>query len=92
MSTKNDPTSIANTRSSVAPFDPSQGPQCVFKGNLIKKNWYNSKQLRFFELYNTGELKYYKDMKDYKGSITLDGTSKIFKVAKTTLEIFCIKK
>ena len=41
----------------------------VFKGHLQKKNWYGNKQLRFFVLYNDGEIKYYKDMKDYKGSI-----------------------
>jgi len=33
--------------------------QLVLKGNLLKINWYGSKQLRFFELFSNGELKYY---------------------------------
>ena len=43
----------------------------VFKGLLHKKNWYGNKQLRFFVLHNDGEIKYYKDMKEYKGSIQM---------------------
>ena len=82
----------SNSKQTLAAFDPTLGPQIVLKGNLIKKNWYANKQLRFFELYNNGELKYYKDMKDYKGSISIDGTSRILKTAKTTVEIFCTKK
>lgn len=64
----------------------------ILKGNLVKKNWYGSKQIRFFELYQYGELKYYKDMKDYKGSITLGPNTKIRKTQKTTINIFCEKK
>ena len=45
--------------------------RCVFKGCLMKKNWYGNKQLRFFELYKNGELKYFTKEYDYKGSITL---------------------
>jgi len=66
--------------------------QVVLKGQLCKKNWYGNKQIRFFELYRYGELKYFKDMKDYKGSIFLSKDSKITKVAKTTIKVFCIKK
>lgn len=62
------------------------------KGQLCKKNWYGNKQIRFFELYHYGELKYYKDMKDYKGSITLSANSKITKVAKTTIKVRCERK
>lgn len=65
---------------------------CIFKGSLIKKNWYGNKQLRFFELYKYGELKYFTKDYDYKGSITLGPNSKIRKSARTTLSIFCEKK
>lgn len=64
----------------------------VLKGQLCKRNWYGNKQIRFFELYKTGELKYYKDMKEYKGSIMLRADSKITKVAKTTIKVYCVKK
>jgi hypothetical protein len=66
--------------------------EVVMRGNLCKKNWYGNKQVRFFEMYRYGELKYYKDLKDYKGSITLGPESKIIKTAKTTVKIFCEKK
>lgn len=65
---------------------------CIFKGCLIKKNWYGNKQLRFFELYKYGELKYFTKDYDYKGSITLGPNSKIRKSARTTLSIHCEKK
>ena len=34
--------------------------ETVFKGTLIKKNWYGKKQLRFLKLVDSGELQYYK--------------------------------
>jgi hypothetical protein len=61
-------------------------------GNLCKKNWYGNKQVRYFELYRNGEMKYYKDVKDYKGSITLSHSSKVIKIAKTTIKVQCSKK
>lgn len=64
----------------------------VIKGQLCKRNWYGNKQIRFFELYKSGEMKYYKDMKEYKGSIILNSESKISKVAKTTIKVYCVKK
>ena len=66
--------------------------KCIFKGNLVKKNWYGNKQLRFFELYGNGEMKYYKDMKDYKGNITLGPDTMVRKTAKTTVTIHCEKR
>jgi hypothetical protein len=66
--------------------------KCVFKGNLCKKNWYGNKQIRFFELYGNGELKYYKDMKDYKGNINLGPDTKVRKTAKTTITIYCERR
>ena len=65
---------------------------CVCKGNLCKKNWYGNKQIRFFELYSDGELKYYKDITEYKGSIKLEPSSKIIKEGKSTLLIDCMVK
>jgi hypothetical protein len=66
--------------------------QLLLKGNLLKINWYGSKQLRFFELYSNGELKYYQDMKDFKGCIMLGPNSKIRKTKKTTVVLYCQKK
>lgn len=66
--------------------------EVVMRGQLCKKNWYGNKQIRFFELYRYGELKYYKDIKDYKGSITMSHATKVIKVAKTTIKVFCSKK
>jgi hypothetical protein len=37
-------------------------------------------------------MKYYKDMKDYKGSITLGPKTKVMKIAKTTIKLMCDKK
>jgi|TARA_B110000285_G_C14959042_1_gene530682 hypothetical protein len=39
----------------------------VIRGHLIKKNWrpvFNNKQLRYFELYKNGEVRYYEDTGD----------------------------
>lgn len=69
-----------------------QGNRCLWKGNLCKKNWYGNKQIRFFELYSDGEIKYYKDEKEYKGTITIGPSSKIIKEGKSTLLIDCIVK
>ena len=66
--------------------------EVVIKGQLCKRNWYGNKQIRFFELYRYGEIKYYKDMKDYKGSITINAQTKVVKVAKTTIKVFCARK
>ena len=41
------------------------GENIILKGHLIKKNWYGSKQLRFFELYQNGLVKYYTPIKDF---------------------------
>ena len=54
----------------------------LLKGHLLKKNWYGNKQLRHFELYPSGELKYYKDVTNYKGSIMLGPESNIRKTGR----------
>jgi len=64
----------------------------ILKGNLLKKNRYWKKQLRFFILYQSGELMYYKDMTDFKGSIKIGPTSKVRKTAKTTVSLTCERK
>ena len=64
----------------------------ILKGNLLKKNRYWKKQLRFFILYQSGELMYYKDMTDFKGSIKVGPTSKVRKTAKTTVSLTCERK
>ena len=35
------------------------GHDIIFKGTLLKENWYRNKQVRYCELFNNGELKYY---------------------------------
>jgi len=43
-------------------------------------------------LYESGELMYYKDMTDFKGSIKLGPSSKVRKTAKTTISLSCERK
>lgn len=75
------------------PYNPlMKENEVVMKGQLCKKNWYGNKQIRFFELYRYGEIKYFKDMKDFKGSITINSQTKVIKVAKTTIKVFCCRK
>lgn len=64
----------------------------VIKGNLIKKNRFLNKQLRFFVLYQSGELMYYKDMTEFKGSIKVGPTSKVRKTDKKTVCMTCERK
>jgi len=66
-------------------FDPSK---VMLKGQLCKENWYGSKQLRLFELNGTGELKYYKNLKEYKGMITITADTKVRKSARTSIVIY----
>ena len=67
----------------------------ILKGHLCKKNWYGAEQKRFFELYQYGELKYYKDKDEgyeYKGSITLNKDSQVTREGKGSLKIHCEQK
>ena len=64
----------------------------ILKGNLLKKNRWLKKQLRFFILYQNGELMYYKDVSDFKGSIKVGPNSKVRKTAKTTISLTCERK
>ena len=64
----------------------------LLKGHLLNKNWYGNKQLRYFELYPSGELKYYKDITDKRGSIMLGPESNIRKTGRSQLTMFCTNK
>jgi len=59
----------------------------------MKKNWYGNKQLRFFKLYSTGEILYYKDMTEYRGTIVIGAKTQVIK-SKNNLEFHlknCVK-
>lgn len=43
--------------------------------------------MRFFKLYPNGELKYFKDVKKYKGKITLMKSTKVLKTGKHQIEL-----
>ncbi len=43
--------------------------------------------MRYFVLFQNGELKYHKDVKKYKGKITLSKSTKVLKTAKNQLEL-----
>ena len=55
---------------------------------MAKKNWLGQKQLRYFELYKNGELRYYKDLNDHKGTIILGKTSNLRKTGRTEITFF----
>jgi hypothetical protein len=41
-------------------FDvPSSNQDIIIEGSLIKRNWYNKLQLRHFQLFNNGDIKYH---------------------------------
>ena len=61
--------------------------EVVCRGFLLKKNRWFNKQVRFFNLYQNGELRYYQDIKKYKGKITLSKGTKVLKTAKNQIEI-----
>jgi hypothetical protein len=61
--------------------------QLACKGYLLKKNRWFQKQVRYFHLYSNGELKYFKDVKKYKGKITLGKNTRVLKTAKNQMEI-----
>ena len=64
----------------------------ICKGYLLKKNRWFNKQIRYFQLYQNGELKYFKDQTKYKGKITLAKNTKVLKTGKNQMEIPLIDK
>lgn len=65
---------------------------CVLRGHLAKKNWVGQKQLRFFELYKTGQLKYFKDITDHKGTILIGKTSNLRKTGRNEITFLSLGK
>ena len=55
MTSNKDNTDSISTRS-----DSAQGyTNLVLKGTLLRENWYRNKQLRYIELFTSGEIKYF---------------------------------
>ena len=70
----------------------SSNDAIVCRGFLLKKNRWFQKQVRYFILHPNGELKYYKDVKKYKGKITLGKNTRILKTAKNQIEVPTVDK
>uniref|UniRef100_A0A7S3CKA0 PH domain-containing protein n=1 Tax=Strombidium rassoulzadegani TaxID=1082188 RepID=A0A7S3CKA0_9SPIT len=68
----------------------------VFKGCLVKRNWYNNKQLREFHLLQSGIVKYYLVESSgklvEKGYFTLCPKTKLTQSDALTLNIYCEQK
>lgn len=77
---------IDTRRSGFSPTD-FETESVVCRGYLLKKNRWFQKQIRYFHLYSNGELKYFKDVKKYKGKITLSEGTRILKTGKNQMEI-----
>ena len=67
------------------PIDPNEE---VIKGNLLKKNWYGNQQLRFFVLYKSGKLIYYKDLTEQKGCLVLGPNCNVRKIGKNEIVFY----
>jgi hypothetical protein len=68
------------------------GGDVIFKGRLLKRNWYNNKQLRHFELSSNGLLKYYalgpKEKLCYKSCLVLTPDTQVsFNKAQSVMNI-----
>ena len=79
-----------NLQQQQAPEEP------IFKGCLVKRNWYGNKQLREFHLFQSGEIVYYAIGKDNKpqkkGCFFVTPTTKLDMVDDLTLNLFCQEK
>ena len=68
----------------------------MFKGTLLKENWYRNKQVRFIELYSSGEMKYFDIEKNgkytYKSSLWVDESTQVKLVNANHMHIKCVKK
>ena len=58
----------------------------ILKGFMLKKNRYFMKQEREFELYLSGEIKYFNG-NDLKGTMDLTSDAQARKISKTEIEI-----
>jgi len=72
------------------------GNHLVFKGTLLKENWYRNKQVRYIELYSNGEMKYHDIDKTgkyvYKSSLWIDSTTIVKRIDSKNMHIKCVKK
>ena len=70
--------------------------ELVFKGTLLKENWYRNKQIRYIELYENGEMKYYDIEKSgkyiLKSSLWIDSTTQVTRIGSKNMHIKCVKK
>ncbi len=57
------------------------------QGELKKRNEYLMKQVRLFILARDGTIKYYKNKTLHRGTVILDGSSKLVKTSKNSFEI-----
>lgn len=67
----------------------------IIEGSLIKRNWYNKLQLRHFQMFKNGDIKYHlcsNGKLTNKGSFTLNSESKVEKVDAVTLNITIDKR
>ena len=62
-------------------------PQIVYEGILIKVNRFYMRQVRHFVLYSSGEVKYFKNLTEYKGQFWLTKDTKVSKTKRSSFEI-----
>lgn len=73
----------------------SPNAKVILKGSLVKRNWYNNKQLRLFHLYDSGEVQYFAEIQDKqieKGGFLLTPTTRIELVDAINMRVHCDEK
>ena len=80
----------------VSIFDVSNSEKdVIIEGSLIKRNWYNKLQLRHFQMFKNGDIKYHlcsNGKLSNKGQFTLNSESKVEKIDAVTLNITIDKR
>jgi hypothetical protein len=66
----------------MSPSETGYAENIICRGFLLKKNRWFQKQVRYFQLFQNGELRYFKDIKKYKGKIMIGKGTKVIKTAK----------
>ena len=67
----------------------------VLSGNIVKKNFLGTQQVRLFEMNKDGEVKYYdtsNNKKTYKKSFWVDGNTVIEQTKPDEFKIKCAQK
>ena len=59
----------------------------ILVGDMRKVNWLYMSQRRTFKLYRDGQIKYYKNEVQHKGTIILASDSRIVKTGRAKFEI-----